>query len=107
MEVTMPTVAPAFIPAVVAARQRATVRKFRAANADEAARARTLDDLGVRNDHLFRRLVKAGVVTAVDDGHYFLNADGLAGWERRRRILLLIAAVVLLIGTAIALGLSP
>ena len=96
----------AFIPAAVAMRQRATVRKFRSASADAAARARTLDELGVREGHLFGRLLEAGVVIPVDNGRYFLSEDGLARWKRNARLGVLIAVAVVVAGALIAYGLA-
>lgn len=96
----------AFIPAIVMARQRATVRKFKAAGADDASRARTLAEVGVRDNHLIRRLVRAGVVVAADNNRYFLSVDGLAQWQRRARIRVLIAMAVVLIGVLVALSVA-
>jgi hypothetical protein len=97
---------PSFIPAVVAARQRTTIRKFQTAGADDASRARTLEELGVRDGHLLGRLVRAGVLATVENHRYFLSADGLARWERRRRFAVLIATGVVLIGALIALAVA-
>ena len=99
----MSAFAPWFIPAIVAARQRATVCKFKAAGADHPSGARTLADVGVRDNHLFSRLVRAGVVVAADDNRYFLSADGLSRWERRARIGVLIAMTMVLVGVLVAL----
>jgi hypothetical protein len=104
--VTVASFVPSLIPAVVAARQRATVRKFRAAGANDPTRARTLEELGVRDDHLLRRMVRSGVVATLDERRFFLSADGLAAWERRSRIGILVALGVVLIGVLIALGLA-
>jgi hypothetical protein len=100
----MAAVIPSFIPAIVAARQRATVRKFEAAGADDATRARTLDELGVREDHLLRRLVKSGVVVATADGRHFLSAEGLTRWQRKARISVVVALLAIVVGLLIAFG---
>ena len=102
----MTGVAGSFIPAIVVARQRATVRKFKAAGADDASRARTLAEVGVRDNHLFSRLVRAGVVVAADNNRYFLSVDGWARWQRRARTYVLIAMAVILIGVLVALGVA-
>lgn len=98
----MSAFAPWFIPAIVAARQRATVCKFKAAGADHPSSARTLAEVGVRDNHLFSRLVRAGVLVAADKNSYFLSVDGLARWERRARIRVLIAMALILIGVLVA-----
>lgn len=100
----MATVIPSFLPAVIAARQRATVRKFHTAGAEDAARARTLEELGVREDHLFGRLLKAAVVMKTDDGRYFLSAEGLARWRRNARIGVVVALLAVLVGALVAFG---
>lgn len=102
----MAAVIPSFIPAVVAARQRATVRKFQHAGAKDAATARTLDELGVREDRLLGRLLKAGVVVATGEGRYFLSAGGLAHWNRNARIGVVVALLVILCGVLIAFGIA-
>ncbi len=100
----MSTVIPSFLPAIAAARQRATVRKFTAAGADDIARALTLTELGVREDRLFGRLVKAGVAVPTGDGRFYLSADGWARWQRRARIGAAVALLVVALGTLIAFG---
>jgi hypothetical protein len=101
----MANVAPTFLPAIVAAKQRATVRKFQSTGADDAARARSLEELGIRDDRLFGRLVKAGVVVKTADGRYFLSHDGLARWKRNARIGVVLALLAVLVGALIAFGL--
>lgn len=100
----MATVMPSFLPAIVAARQRATVRKFQTAGADAEASARTLDELGVREDHLLGRLMKAGAVVKTSDGRYFLSADGWAHWQRKARIGVAVALLAVLLGVLVAFG---
>ena len=104
-EVAMVNVFPSFLPAVIAARQRATVRKFQAADANDAARARSLAELGVRQDHLFGRLEKAGVVVKTGDGSYYLSSEGLARWQRHARIGVVVALLVIAVGALVAFGL--
>ena len=101
----MVNVYPSFLPAVIAARQRATVRKFQAAGADEVARARTPAELGVREDRLFGRLEKAGVVVKTSDGRYYLSSEGLARWQRNARIGVIAALLVVALGALVAFGL--
>jgi hypothetical protein len=100
----MANVAPTFLPAIVAAKQRATLRKFQSAGAEDSARARSLEELGVREDRLFGRLVKAGVAVKTPDGRYFLSHDGLARWKRNARIGVVIALLAVLVGVLIAFG---
>lgn len=101
----MASVVPSFLPAVIAARQRATVRKFQAAGADDVARARTLAELGVRQDHLFGRLEKAGVVVKTGDGRFYLSTEGLARWKHNARVRVVVALLVIAVGALVALGL--
>lgn len=102
----MGVVAPSFIPAVVMARQRRIVRKFQEAGADDASRARTPQEVGVSERHLFRRLVGVGVMTSAGDGRYYLNGEGLESWQRRRRIIGLAALAALLAGMLVALAVA-
>lgn len=100
----MGTVFPTFFPAIVAARQRATMRKFEQAGANAPERARALQDLGLREDRLFGRLAKAGVVVRLEDGRYFLSDEGAARWRRNARIGVVIALLVIAVGVLVAFG---
>ena len=93
----VPTIFPAILPAIIMARQRRRIlSKFEAVGASDPACARTPSELGVRDTHLFGRLVKAGVLVAAGDDRYFLCAEGRARWRRRRLRAVLVATAVAL-----------
>ena len=98
----MTLVVPSFIPVIVLARHRRIVRKFEEAGADRAERARTLGELDIHDQHLFGRMVRAGVLGTVDGARYFLNVRGLEQWRRRSRIAVLTAAAVVVLGLLVA-----
>lgn len=62
------------------------------------ATALTLDQLGLREHHLWRRLVRRGLVIATPDGRYYLNEPAMDAWfERRRRIGLIVLLGLLMV----------
>jgi hypothetical protein len=90
------------MPAVAMARHRRIVRKFQAAGADDVARARDPAELDIRDQHLFGRMVKSGVLVTADGSRYFLSAEGLARWLRRLRIAVLTAVAFVVGGALVA-----
>lgn len=79
-------------------RERKVVGAFRDASATAPEAARSLEQLGLRDDLAFGRLRRRAVVREVDDGRYYLDAaswDALRGTRRRRvAIALAVAAAV-------------
>jgi hypothetical protein len=90
----------AAIVAAVAAAQQRIFRAFRDAGATDAANARTLDELGIREDRMFRSMVRRTYIVAAGRG-YYLNLRRVE--ERRRRTI--VCCAIALIGSAIALAL--
>lgn len=78
--------------AVIAARRRRLIRRFRAAGATSAECTVTLESLGERHGRVFRRMTEAGVFIATPDGRYFMNEVAAAEYRRRCRKRALIGA---------------
>jgi hypothetical protein len=92
--------------AIVAQRRRRILARFREAAALSPDRARGREELGIRDSHLFRRLVSAGVLVSVDGGRYYLDEEA-ARRERRRRVtraLIVIGLVVMILLVALVLA---
>lgn len=90
--------------AIAAVRQRRIRRQFREQGAIDRASAKTLLAIGVRNSLAVRRMIRRGVLVAVDDGKYFLSEPAAAEDLYRRRMramivmdLLILAGIVYLI----------
>jgi hypothetical protein len=85
----------------VIVRQNQYMRIFRKAEAVDRARAKTLDELRVRETHIFRRMVERGVFVATGTGTYYMDQDAAAEFiaARRKRafIMLILMLLILLI----------
>lgn len=87
--------------AVILIRQKRYVRCFRAAGAVEPARGRTLAELGVRSNWIFRHMARHGVFVQAPTGRWYLDEDAyrrfVARRYRRMAIFAAVAALVLFV----------
>lgn len=88
-------------------RQNRFLGAFRAAGAVSPASARTLDELGVRETWIFRRMVERGVFQQSADGRWYLDepAAGTFIRHRRRRILVFLAIAIVVMVLVLILAL--
>jgi hypothetical protein len=84
--------------AVIVARQNRYIRTFRKAGAANPERARRLQDAGIRETWVFRRMVRRGVFVEVSPGRYYLEEKAAEQFvnDRRARALMLLGIVALL-----------
>ncbi len=84
--------------AVMAKARRDVVSHFMAANAVSAESAVTYDPGRRIRQRQFERLCDAGVLRAVGDGRYWIDAPRYDQWSRsrRRRVILTIAALLVI-----------
>jgi hypothetical protein len=85
-------------------KQNQYMRVFRKAQAVDRGRAKTLDELGVRETRIFRRMADRGVFVATGTGAYYMDQDAAAEFVARRRkraffmlILMLLALLALFV----------
>jgi hypothetical protein len=82
-------------------KQNQYMRIFRRAEATDRGRAKTLDELSIRETHIFRRMADKRVFIADGRGAYYmdLHAAGefVAGRRKRIFIMLVLALIALLI----------
>ena len=85
-------------------KQNQYMRIFRKAEAVDRGRAKTLDELGVRETRIFRRMADRGVFVATGTGAYYMDQDAaheFIAWRRKRTffalILILLALLVLFV----------
>lgn len=89
----------AFVPpiaAAAAARRNRIMRCFAKAGAVSPERAETLEQLGITNGHIVRRMVKGGVLKETTDNRFWLDQAADAAFQRRAR-----KAVAIAIGCAL------
>ncbi len=84
--------------AVIIALQKKYVRKFQESGAFDIKSARSLEELGLKDRHLFRRMVSRGVFIPAPNNKFYIDKDALELFEaRRRKIMLAILFVVLIV----------
>lgn len=92
--------------AVIAAKEREIAECFREAGATSPMLARTINDLGVRNNVAFRRLRRHEAIREASSGLFYLDEPVWTAVRRtRRRLALVVMAIALVIGVGTALGL--
>lgn len=84
--------------AVVIAIQKKYVRKFSEANAFDVNTAKSLEELGLSDKLIFRRMVRRGLFREAPNNRFYIDRDALQAFEARRlRIMLVVLFVSLLI----------
>jgi hypothetical protein len=87
--------------AIVAAQFRKIVRSFQTREAFSSSTARTKEELGVRQNFIFRRLVRKGVIIESGNDKFHLDRNRLDQYLQMRRkivqFILLAIALALLI----------
>lgn len=83
-------------------KQHLMIRKFRKAEAFDASRAKTLAELKIRSNWIFRRMADRGVFVEAGDGRYYIDQEEARTFQSHQRRGIFFAVVI--IGT-IALAL--
>jgi hypothetical protein len=70
-------------------KQNRDIRRFKKADAKDSASALTLEEIGVRNDRIFRGLLDRGVFAEAGGERYYIDLDRAEEFisQRRRRAL--------------------
>jgi hypothetical protein len=91
----------------IVAKQNRYLRRFEQMAATRPSRAMTLAEVGVRDSHVFRSLLRRGVIAVAPSGRYYLmpaeTQEFLAHRRRGALIGLAIAGTVLTIGMFVRL----
>lgn len=74
-------------------RMKRIVRTFRRAGATEPGRALVPSEHGLREEFAFRRLVRSGVLVAVNPQRWYLNEEAEAQYQRRRQRAIVIVLI--------------
>jgi len=93
----MPVISPA--PMIIA-KARKIIRRFEDADATSPRKARTLEELNLRNGLIIRRLLRKEVIVEASPQRYYLNREHLLNYEnsrkiRRNAVLVIIAVIVI------------
>ena len=83
--------------AIVFQRMNRYVRLLQSAGAVSPDLAVTVVELGIRESHIFRRLVNRGILVRTGDGRYYVDEEANYRWIERRRKL----ALIFLLGAAL------
>lgn len=83
-------------------RQRQIVSAFEAVDALDEARGRTIQELRVRVDSDFDRLLRVGIIQKTADGKYFLSRESVRlNMRRSMRDLLIAIGVIVVVLSAV------
>lgn len=88
-----PAVMPPIIPIAIIAKRNSIIRHFTKAAAYTPETAQTLEALNLTSSHIFRRMLKDGVLKEVPENRFYLDQTANAEFHRRTRL-----------GVAVALG---
>ncbi len=74
-------------------KQRRHLRSFSEAGATSPAAARSLEELGLRQSPMFRRMVRKGIFVELS-GKYYMDAAAAAAFRKKQRRNTIIALIV-------------
>lgn len=94
------------VAAAIIIRQRRLVQQFLTAGATSPETARTLDDLGARDDHILHRLKQRAVVREAKPGRFYVDEPSWTALRalRRRLAAIMLGLLAVGIGLAVAFG---
>jgi hypothetical protein len=93
------------VAAVIAAKERQIIQRFRDLHATSEATARTLHDVAIEENVGFRALRRHEIIRRRTDGLYYLDEGVLrAAQKTRARVAIIIVATLLIIAAGVALG---
>ncbi len=82
----------------IISQQNNLIRKFKKADAADPAAARRLDEFRVRDNRIFRGLVRRGVFVEAGEGRYYIDLDQAAEFKSlRRRIAFYVGLAIVLL----------
>ncbi|MCX6558908.1 MAG: hypothetical protein NTZ26_00205 [Candidatus Aminicenantes bacterium] len=84
-------------------KQNEYIRKFKKADAIDPHSARPLDELRVRNNHIFRGLLHKGVFVEAGNDRYYIDLDQTAEFMAGRRKAALFIGLAIIIGIIVLL----
>jgi len=78
------------------------VRRFHTHNAFSHSEAKTTEELGIRHNLIFQRLVRRGVIVKSVSGKYYLDREKLDQYTQLRRKIGLLVLMVITLAVLIA-----
>jgi hypothetical protein len=90
---------PAIIVAIIVVRTKKIINRFKLSGTTTPHTAKTAGELNIRENLIFRKLVRRNVLIEVSPGRYYLHNEHLEDYlrARRMRILLAISVIIILI----------
>jgi hypothetical protein len=82
---------------LILAKFRRLINSFRNSGSTSSRTAKTLEDMNIRPDRIFRRLLNRGVISEAGSGRYYLNEANLDEYNQVRRIRVMIIFGVLIL----------
>lgn len=91
-------------------KQNQYMRIFRRAEATDRSRAKTLEELAVRETRIFRGMAEKGVFMATGSGAYYMDQDAAAEFiaaRRKRAFFMLVLILIILLVLFVLNGKLP
>jgi hypothetical protein len=82
---------------LVLAKFKRLLNSFRNSGTTSLKTSKTLEDLKIRPDRIFRRLLNRGVINEAGSGKYYLNEANLDEYNQSRKIRVMIIFGILII----------
>ena len=93
------------LAAIIAARRRSIIRRFRAAGAHTVDSARTLAEIGIHRSLLLNMMARRRVLVRLADDRWWLDETAERADRRRRLLILAIILSLVAIGIFVLSGL--
>ncbi len=93
---------PVLVGVMVAAIIRRIIRRFYQYNALNPAHALSIEELGLRRNHMFNRLIQRKVIIEPTQGRFYLDEENYARFRKDRLLIALIAIIIVFIALVLA-----
>jgi hypothetical protein len=91
---------------VILLQMRRIVRRFREAGATNAGAAIVPSQYDIRQSFAFERLVKYGVLVAVDHERFYMDEEAEAKFRKQKRFIVFVILTLVILGIIISLLVS-
>ena len=91
------SIIPIIVVVIIMSKIRRLISVFRITGTTSSQNAKTLDDLNIKSNLIFRRLLMREVIIAVGEYKYYLSEENLIKYNKRRQRIVLSFIVILIL----------
>lgn len=88
---------PAMIVAIIVVRTKKIINQFKQTGTTSPQNAKTIGELGIRGNLIFRKLVRRGVLKEAAPERFYLSEENLDDYLRTRRLRAFLVLAILLV----------